>query len=175
LNLNQSPFNIGLPLSLPYFTYEQVKELAKCYQLDWVGDSEIEQLMAMVGGHPYLVQLAFYHLVSISTPSLCLAYTSVPPPECDCHLSPQAQLEKLLEQAATNSGIYKNHLRRLLVSLEKNPEMKASFEQVIQQKGSSKIDSTLAYKLDSMGLIIFNGDKLEPSCELYRRYFQEQL
>jgi len=26
-----------------------------------------------------------------------------------------------------------------------------------------------------MGLIIFNGDKLEPSCELYRRYFQEQL
>ena len=175
LNLNQSPFNIGLPLSLPYFTYEQVKELAKCYQLDWAGNSEIEQLMAMVGGHPYLVQLAFYHLVSISTPSLYLTSTSVPPPEYDCHLSPQAQFEQLLQQAPTNVGIYKDHLRRLLLSLENNPELKAAFEQVIQQKGSSKIDSTLAYKLDSMGLIIFNGDQLEPSCELYRRYFQEQL
>ncbi len=175
LNLNQSPFNIGLPLSLPYFTYEQVKELAKCYQLDWAGDSEIEQLMAIVGGHPYLVQLAFYHLVSISTPSLCGSHPSVSPPECDCHLNPKVQFEQLLEQAPTNAGIYKNHLRGLLLFLENNPELKAAFKQVIQQNGSNKIDSTLAYKLDSMGLIVFKGDQLEPSCELYRRYFQEQF
>ncbi|MBD2482004.1 AAA-like domain-containing protein [Planktothrix sp. FACHB-1365] len=175
LNLNQSPFNIGLPLSLPYLTHEQIKELAECYQLDWAGDSEIQQLMAMVGGHPYLVQLAMYHLVSVSSAAFCNIYTSVSQLGLECPLTPQAQLQELLQQAPTNAGIYKNHLRRLLFSLNQYPQLKVAFQQVIKTGGSGKIDSTLAYKLDSMGLITFNGDHLEPSCELYRRYFQEEL
>jgi AAA-like domain len=171
LNLHQSPFNIGLPLSLPYFTQEQVQELAKCYQLDWTGDLEIQQLMAMVGGHPYLVQLAMYHLISASGDNI----TSVLEPELDLNVTPKAQLEQLLQQAPTTSGIYRNHLRRLSVSLNQDSQLKAAFEQVITTGGSGKIDSTLAYKLDSMGLITFKGDQIEPSCELYRLYFQEEF
>ncbi len=175
LNLHQSPFNIGLPLSLPYFTHEQVQELAQCYQLDWAGDQEIQQLMAMVGGHPYLVQLAMYHLVSVSSTSFSNTCKSVSKLELDPNSTPKAQLQQLLQQAPTTSGIYKNHLRRLLVSLNQDPQLKTAFERVITTGGSGKIDSTLAYKLDSMGLITFKGDQIEPSCELYRRYFQEEF
>lgn len=54
LKLTQSPFNVGLSLKLPQFTSLQLQDLAGRYGLDWTED-ETEKLMAMVGGHPYLV------------------------------------------------------------------------------------------------------------------------
>ena len=62
LKINQSPFNVGLSLALPTFTTEQVEELAIRYGLEWKDSSQTEKLMAMVGGHPYLINVAFYHL-----------------------------------------------------------------------------------------------------------------
>ena len=41
------------------FKFEQVKTLAKFYQLDW-DDFEISRLMDEVGGNPYLLRLAMY-------------------------------------------------------------------------------------------------------------------
>ena len=51
--------NIGTRLLLEGFKFEQVKTLAKFYQLDW-DDSEISRLMDEIGGNPYLVRLAMY-------------------------------------------------------------------------------------------------------------------
>lgn len=56
LNLNQSPFNLGLTVPLPHFTLSQVQNLAQEYGIDWATSSEGAQRLAllqkMVGGHP---------------------------------------------------------------------------------------------------------------------------
>ena len=51
--------NMGIPLLLEEFDFQQVKTLADFYQLDW-DDYEIFRLMNEVGGHPYFVRLAMY-------------------------------------------------------------------------------------------------------------------
>ncbi|NES23916.1 MAG: TIR domain-containing protein, partial [Symploca sp. SIO3E6] len=61
LNVNQSPFNVGLPIELSEFSTEQVWNLAQQHGLHWQS-SQVEQLMRMVGGHPYLVRVALYYL-----------------------------------------------------------------------------------------------------------------
>lgn len=61
LNINQSPFNVGLPIELPEFNQLQVEDLVQRHQLNW-GESEVKQLMTMVGGHPYLVRRALYEI-----------------------------------------------------------------------------------------------------------------
>ncbi|MBD2774389.1 AAA-like domain-containing protein [Iningainema tapete] len=57
LNINQSPFNAGTEIKLTDFSAEQVQDLAIQYKLNW-GNTQLEQLMAMVGGHPYLTATA---------------------------------------------------------------------------------------------------------------------
>lgn len=57
LNINQSPFNVGLSVKLPPFNFQQVKDLAQRYELDWQ-DNEVNRLMSLVGGHPYLINIA---------------------------------------------------------------------------------------------------------------------
>jgi serine/threonine-protein kinase len=60
LNLHQSPFNVGLPIRLPELTLEQVQQLVQAYGLSW-STAKTTKLTALVGGHPYLLQLALYH------------------------------------------------------------------------------------------------------------------
>ena len=49
MDLNQSPFNVGLSVELSEFTGEQVVELAGRHGLEW-GDGEVAALMERVGG-----------------------------------------------------------------------------------------------------------------------------
>ena len=152
LNINQSPFNIGKPIKLPDFTLEQVQELAQIYGLKWTNYSEAEKLMAMVGGHPYLVRLALDHLVN----------------------NPEISLEKLLEEAPKITGIYHSYLREHLDTLQSNPELGQALEKVINSSVSVKIDHLQAYKLESMGLVKLDGNNCAIACELYRVYFASQ-
>jgi DNA-binding Xre family transcriptional regulator len=55
LQLNQSPFNVGLPIQLDTFSLAEVQQLARCYGLDWDDGAEAGQLMELVGGHPALM------------------------------------------------------------------------------------------------------------------------
>ena len=148
LKINQSPFNIGLPLTLPEFTLAQVKELAGYYRLNWHRGTEADQLMAMVGGHPYLVQLALYYLYQ-----------------------GKITLEKLLEAAPTQAGIYGDHLRMQWDILAKDEKLAAAAKQVFSNQNSVQLEPILAHKLDSMGLVKLNGNECMPSRNLYRRYF----
>lgn len=58
---NQSPFNVGLPIELPEFNSEQVSKFAHKHGLNW-DTAEVKKLMDMVGGHPYLVEVALNHI-----------------------------------------------------------------------------------------------------------------
>ncbi|WP_445638723.1 AAA-like domain-containing protein [Nostoc sp. DSM 114161] len=156
LKLNQSPFNVGITITLPPFTKNQVQDLALRYGLEWARDSQgskrLEPLQEMVGGHPYLVSLALYHLSG-----------------------EKMTLEILLETASTPMGIYTQHLRELLNLLQKEPELMSAMQQVIASNEKVELDSIAAYKLESMGLVLLNGNQAFVMCELYRLYFSQQL
>lgn len=58
LDINQSPFNVGLNVELHEFIPDQVQDLVGRHQgLNWT-TTQVQKLMNMVGGHPYLVGLA---------------------------------------------------------------------------------------------------------------------
>jgi transcriptional regulator with XRE-family HTH domain len=148
LELNQSPFNVGLPVQLNTFTQEEVQQLAQRYELNWQDGEASRQLMNMVGGHPALVHTALYHL------------------SCG-----KVTLEQLLETAPTATGIYKHHLQRHCVTLHQQPELVSALHAVISSIEPVRLDSILAYKLSSLGLVEQSGDQAIPSCELYQKYF----
>lgn len=156
LKLNQSPFNVGITVSLPPFTLEQVQNLAQRYGLDWAANTQgaqrLASLQAMIGGHPYLANLALYHL-------------------CQEKMT----LEELLQTASTPTGIYSQHLRDLLALLQKEPQLMSAMQQVIAEDERVELDAIAAYKLESMGLVQLDGNQARVSCELYRLYFHQQL
>lgn len=148
LQLNQSPFNVGLPIQLEDFDLEEVQQLAQCYGLKWKDGVQGRQLMSIVGGHPTLVNLALYHLSRQET-----------------------TMSQLLETAPTAIGIYSHHLQRHWAALKKQPELAQALDQVFNADEPVSLDPIIAYKLSSMGVIKQLGDKAIAGCELYRRYF----
>lgn len=58
-DINYFFLNAGTNFFLKEFNFQQIKILAKFYQLNW-NDWEISRLMNEVGGNPYLVRLAMY-------------------------------------------------------------------------------------------------------------------
>jgi AAA-like domain len=147
LDINKSPFNVGLAIELQAFTPTQVQNLAQRYGLS-LSDDELSELMQLVSGHPYLVQQALYHLAQN-----------------------ELSLKRLLETAVTDSGIYSNHLHRHLRSLQDHLQLAAAYEQVIQSFIPVELEQLSAFKLHSMGLVTLCGNQVVSSCELYRRYF----
>ncbi len=147
LDINKSPFNVGLAIELQAFTTEQVFSLLSCYGLN-LSESEVSELMQLVAGHPYLVQQAFYHLARHDL-----------------------TLNQLVQMAATDAGIYSNHLHRHLRNLQEHPQLAAAYDQVLKSSQPVELEQLLVFKLHSMGLVTLRGNKVAISCELYRRYF----
>lgn len=156
LKLNQSPFNVGMSIQLPPFTLEQVQELARRYGIEWANNKEglqcLAPLIEMLGGHPYLVNVALYHL---------------------CRQ--EVTLEELLRSAPTQAGIYGNHLQSLLALLRDRSELASALQQVVTAKGSVQLETITGYKLESLGLVQLEANQAQPSCELYRLYFRQHL
>ncbi len=156
LNIHQSPFNVGLSLKLPDFNWQQIQELAQRYGLleeeDNLDLRQLQSLQQLVGGHPYLLNLAFCHLIIQNM-----------------------SLEELVQEAPTETGIYSSHLRGHLVTLRQYIELAAAFKQVVDSREPIQLNSIAAYELESMGLIKLHNNKAEPMCELYRLYFHPRL
>ena len=149
LNVNHSPFNVGLAIALPEFTPSQTLAFAQQYGLDWQM-TEVEALMALVGGHPYLIQQAFEVLTQ----------------ESDC------SLPELLKTAATDSGIYRNHLRALWENLQQDSKLVQAMTTIVRATDAVRLTSEEAFKLHRLGLVHWHGDKAEPQCLLYRLCFE---
>ncbi|MGK7874196.1 MAG: AAA-like domain-containing protein [Xenococcaceae cyanobacterium] len=151
MDTNASPFNVGLSIELPEFNPTQVLDLAKRHGLVW-GTGEVEQLMGMVGGHPYLVRLALYKIAQ-----------------------QDLTLNQLLQEAATESGLYGDHLRQHLWNLQQHPELMAAFKQAMMTTQPVRLEPILAFKLHGMGLVNRQGDDVMLRYDLYRLYFRERL
>ncbi|MGI0486368.1 AAA-like domain-containing protein [Pantanalinema rosaneae CENA516] len=149
MNVYQSPFNVGLPIDLPEFTLEQMHDLAGRYQLQLTTDN-IQQLRYLISGHPYLVQVAFY----------ALAYRGL-------------SLEYLYKTAVTESGVYSDHLRRYLWQLNSQPELIEAIKQIVKADRPVRVDPSVGFKLQALGLVNPVGNEVVPRCHLYRQYFGE--
>ena len=152
LNVNHSPFgNVGSSFELGEFNQLQIKELIKRHRLNW-STQEIDQLINMVDGHPYLLRMALYHLAK-----------------------DQLTLDKFLELAPTEQGLFVDHLYGYLLVLENNPSLRQAMRKVITSDSPVKVESQIAFKLRSLGLVKSIGNKVSILCDVYRLYFLDRL
>lgn len=149
-DINQSPFNVGLPVELGEFSAKQVRELVQLHGLS-LEDGQVDQLIALVGGHPYLIRTALYQLAN------------------------GLSFEEYLRTAATDAGLYGNHLLGLLKALEDHPELATALRKVMATDEPVMLRSEEAFKLDSLGLAVREENKVKPRCRLYQNYFLQRL
>jgi hypothetical protein len=144
-------FGIGHPADLSDWEVPQLKSITQQYNLN-LSVTEIEQLMSLIGGHPYLVRKAVEYLYKT-----------------------QKTVADLLEIATNKDSPFYLYLNQILRHLEKLPELCNIYNQIIQ--GSLKrLSSTSEYHLDSMGLIKTTKEgKILPKYLLYYNYFFAHL
>ncbi|MEL7067052.1 MAG: AAA-like domain-containing protein [Cyanobacteria bacterium J06634_6] len=156
LKISQSPFNIGLSVQLPVLTFDQVKGLVERYNLPFEKGVETDLLRGLydlVGGHPYLIQLALYWLS-----------------ERD------GTLGAILEDAHTRAGIYSNHLRRHWEIMQRQPGLREAFAEALKEpEHGAVVDTMMAHQLERMGLVRLSGNSAVVSSELYYKYFKSLL
>ena len=143
LPTHRSPFNVGLAIELPTFSPEQVQDLADRHGLQ-LTKPELEQLMKLTGGFPYLIRLALYQSVRL-----------------------KISVQTLLQDSTRNTGIYQQYLQSQLWNLQQHPKLADAFQQVL--KAPIQLESEVAFKLKSLGLVHLIENKATVSCELYRR------
>ncbi|MCU0534487.1 MAG: AAA-like domain-containing protein [Hydrococcus sp. Prado102] len=152
LNINSSPLaGVGKVFLLPEFSPQQLKDLAQRYQLN-LTDEQIEELMNLIGGHPYLVRQAFDYLKV-----------------------KQVSWQEFLQISCTESSPFSDCLRQLLWTLQQQPSLAKAFFEVVTSKQPISLSSECGFKLQSMGLVNLDGDKYYPKCNLYRQYFSVHL
>jgi hypothetical protein len=154
LAMNQSPFNVGVPVMLPEFNRSQVMDLIHRYELDEMGvtDAAVDRLMQLVGGHPYLIRLALHWLRQGET-----------------------SLERLLQEAPTQAGIYSNTLRRHWEVLQQRPLLLEAIQRLMATPTGIQLDALVAHQLDSMGLVTLKGNQAQLRNDLYRQFLLDQL
>jgi hypothetical protein len=149
-DINQSPFNVGLPVELGELSADQVRHLVGLHGLQ-LSEAELSQLLELVGGHPYLVRKALYALAN-----------GLP-------------LATFLAEAPTRAGVYCDHLRGLLKAVENHPELAEAMRQVVSSSEPVKLRSEQAFKLESLGLLVPEGNLERPRCRLYAQYMADLL
>ncbi len=148
-DINQSPFNVGTPIDLDEFTIAQVQELAAMHGFS---STQIEPISELIGGHPYLVRLAFYNLASGAN-----------------------SLEQFIQTAATEVGLFGKHLTTRLAKVEKDAHLTEVLRSLVNSPQPIRFDLATTAKLDGMGLILRTETGVKIRNELYRRYFQNRL
>ena len=78
--------------------------------------------MRLVAGHPFLVQQALYHLAQ-----------------------QDLDLNQLIQSAATDAGIDRNHLHRHLKNLQEHHQLSTAYAQVVQASTPIELEQMLAF------------------------------
>ncbi|WP_375513740.1 AAA-like domain-containing protein [uncultured Nostoc sp.] len=155
VDINQSPFNAGCEITLTDFNQEQVLYLAQQYKLDW-NMTQVVQLMAMIGGHPFLVNEAFKKVAQLGM-----------------------TFEELLQISHKTWGIYYYHLERHWRNLQSNPELADAFQKIVLASTAvefhSGLNQSIIVKLNDLGLVKLLSNGVIPRYELYRHYYRNRF
>ena len=149
--IDPSLLNTGLVIELPEFTPAQVQDLASRWEQE-ITAQQIEQLITLLGGHPYRLQLAFFYLQQQTT-----------------------TLEELLENSAIATAIYAEHLQQQWWNLQRYPDLLPSFTQIVRQSSPVECEAEQASQLHKMGLVHLQGFQASLACELFRPFFRDRL
>lgn len=146
---NQSPFNVGLKLYLEDFNEAQVQDMNQRHGEPVTG-RDFNQMLGLLGGHPYLTRKAFYLLLTEN-----MAWT------------------ELTQVASLDQGPFGDHLRRQQWLLRNEPELQAALRQVIDHNQTE--NEMALFRLLQAGLVKGRGDFYTCRCELYHLYFKDKL
>ncbi len=148
-DLKQSPFNVGEVIRLDDFTPEQVADLNERHGRPFT-ESQLARLIALVGGHPYLVRQAMHRVAVGEYPA-----------------------ETFFAKASDEQGPFGDHLRRHLTRFNERPELAKALRQVMAYH--TGLDDISFYRLHGAGLVRRAGSQIAPRCELYAAYFRDRL
>ena len=150
-DLNLSPFNVGTRLLLEDFTFSQVRELNRRFGSPLRGDEEAARYFRLVGGQPYLAHRGLHEMAAHGF-----------------------ELAALESQAAHDSGLFGDHLRRILISLARDSQLCEVVRRILRGQPCSNPESF--YRLRSAGLVV--GDSPSDAklrCGLYAIYLEKHL
>ncbi len=148
LDINRSPFNVGISIEVDEFSRDLIELLATKHQLNWT-DPEIDRLMELIGGHPFLVRLVMFEAAS-----------------------QKIDLTKAIATASSRGGIFdRYHLSRIESTLKSQPDLLAAIITVITSPAGTSLSSNIKHRLEGLGIVKLKDELVVPRCELYRQYF----
>ena len=128
-----------------------VQDLAHRFEEE-ISEQQIKQLITLLGGHPYRLQLAFYHLRRGTIP-----------------------LNTFLEQIEPVLEIYAEHLQQQWWYLKRYPHLWDLFSEIVQQSSPVQCQTEFAFQLQQLGLVRLQGSQVYLACELFRSFFRDHL
>ena len=150
-DLNQSPFNVGRRINLEDFNIQQIIDLNARYGGPLASYGETEALHALIGGQPFLTRCGL-----------------------DALATRRESLPSLLANAAADEGPFNDHLKRILISVSRLPEVTEYVRAVLAGGAPPHLDAY--YRLLSAGIVRQNETgKVVFRFELYRLYLQRLL
>ncbi len=150
-NPNESPFNVGTGANLQDFTPEQVGDLNERYGSPLVSDAELASLMALVGGHPFLVRSCLYEVKTRAT-----------------------NLDSIVAEARSDAGVFAEHLDRIRRLVCSRPEWTQAVHCVLNGEPCTDLDAFS--RLRSVGVL--SGESMRSArvrCGLYEEYLRRWL
>jgi hypothetical protein len=147
---NQSPFNVAEVFTLLDFTRTEVAELNRRHQAP-LTESQVDDLIDLVDGHPFLIRLALYLLATGKV----------------------ADFKTLLAKATDDAGPFSDHLRHYLLRVLQRPELKEALIFICRHETYE--ENQIFYRLKGAGLIKREGKRVVFRNKLYDRYFKERL
>jgi DNA-binding HxlR family transcriptional regulator len=148
-DINMSPFNVGTEIALDEFTSGQLTELTEQHGLT---ETQLQPIANLLGGHPYLVRMALYHLASGTI-----------------------SFDELMRTATSDTGLFRGHLSRRLARLEQDVNLKEILRSLVSSNQPIRFDLATTAQLDGMGVILRTENGVKIRNELYRRYFRDRL
>lgn len=155
---NQSPFNVGTKLVLDDFSFNEVANLHKRYGSPLMNE-ELRIFYQLVGGQPYLVRRGLNEIVSQD-----MRFDEFVAKADD----------EFVSKADQDDGVFDDHLRCMLMLLNREPELSDIVSKVIVGEPCPDYDSF--YRLRSAGIL--RGDSkndVRLRCEIYLKYLGKHL
>ena len=138
-------------MNLEDFNLQQTIDLNGRYGSPISNYADVETLHALIGGQPYLTRAAL-----------------------DAVASNRESLSTLLANADADEGPFNDHLKRILISVSRLPEVTEFVRTVLA--GTAPPNQEAYYRLQSAGIVRQNTEgKVVFRCELYRLYLQRLL
>jgi AAA-like domain len=144
-DLNQSPFNVGLNVTLDDFDEVQVADLNRRLGGP-LKDEEVGRLMALVGGHPFLIRLSLHKLATN-----------------------EYSLARLEGSAVATDGLFAGYLKQVFGRVWSKSEYQPSLLQVLEEGKCD--DESHFQRFWSEGLVLGNSrTAVRMRCRLFEQY-----